>query len=128
MHHDVLGDVGTCYSLPVLFHIFPGVKRRDNRAVMSKDRRQCTHCWFMWKRVDSPAEVRGRRKRQYTYNNYNTCITIYVLGDVGMRCSLAVMFHVFPVAKRRENSVFMSKDRRQCTHCWPMWKRVGLTG
>ena len=50
-----------------------------------------------------------------------------VLGDVGMRCSLAVMFHVFPVVKRRENSVFMSKDRRQCTHCWSMWKRVGLT-
>ena len=37
MHHDVLGDVGTCYSLPVLFHIFQGVKRRDNRTAVSKD-------------------------------------------------------------------------------------------
>ena len=37
MHHNVLGDVGMCYSHPVMFHVFPVVKRRENRAVMSKD-------------------------------------------------------------------------------------------
>ena len=51
MHHNVLGDVGMHYSLAVMFHVFPVVKRRENRAVMSKDRRQCTHRWCMWKRV-----------------------------------------------------------------------------
>ena len=50
MHHKVLGDVGTCCSLAVMFHVFPVVKRRENRAVISKDRRQCTHRWPMWKR------------------------------------------------------------------------------
>ena len=50
-----------------------------------------------------------------------------VLGDAGMHCSLAVMFHVFPIEKRRENRAVMSKDRRQSTHRWSMWKRVGLT-
>ena len=33
-----------------------------------------------------------------------------VLGDMGMRYSLAVMFHVFTVMKRRENMADMSKD------------------
>ena len=37
MHHNMLGDVGMCYSLAVMFHVFPVVKRRENRAVTSKD-------------------------------------------------------------------------------------------
>ena len=37
MHHNVLGDVGMRYSLSVMFHVFPGMKRRENTAVMSKD-------------------------------------------------------------------------------------------
>ena len=37
MHHNVLGDVGMCYSLSVMFHVFTVVKRRENMAVMSKD-------------------------------------------------------------------------------------------
>ena len=37
MHHNVLGDVGMHYSHSVMFHVFPVVKRRENRAVMSKD-------------------------------------------------------------------------------------------
>ena len=37
MHHNVLGDVGMHYSLPVIFHVFPVVKRRENSAVISKD-------------------------------------------------------------------------------------------
>ena len=51
MHHDVLGDVGMLYSLSVMFHVFPVVKRRENRAVMTRDRGQCTDCWSIWKRV-----------------------------------------------------------------------------
>ena len=50
-----------------------------------------------------------------------------VLGDVGMRYSLAAMFHVFPVVKRRENTAAMSKDHCHCTHRCHMWKRVALT-
>ena len=50
------------------------------------------------KEWDSPNEVGGRRKGQH------------VLGDVGMRYSQAVMFHVFAVIKRRENTAVMSKD------------------
>ena len=37
MRHNMLRDVGMCYSLAVMFHEFPVVKRRENRAVMSKD-------------------------------------------------------------------------------------------
>ena len=39
MHHNELGDVGMHYSLSVMFHVFPVVKRRENRVVMGKDRR-----------------------------------------------------------------------------------------
>ena len=45
-----------------------------------------------------------------------------VLGDVAMRCLHPVTFHVFPIVKKRENRVVMSKDHRQCTHHWSMWK------
>ena len=37
MHHNVLGDVGMRYSHPVMFHVFPVMKRRENTAAMSKD-------------------------------------------------------------------------------------------
>ena len=48
------------------------------------------------------------------------------IGNVGIRCSLAVMFHAFPVVKRRENRAVMSKDRKQCTSLAHV-ERVGLT-
>ena len=38
----------------------------------------------------------GRKEKKATYNNHNH-MHHNVLGDVGMRYSLAVMFHVFPV-------------------------------
>ena len=37
MHHNVLGNVGMRYSLAVMFHVFPVVKRRENRVAMNKD-------------------------------------------------------------------------------------------
>ena len=43
------------------------------------------------------------------YNNHNH-MHHNMLGDVGMRCSLSVMFHGFPVVKRRENRAVVSKD------------------
>ena len=33
----MLRDVGMCYSLSVMFHVFPVMKSRENMAVMSKD-------------------------------------------------------------------------------------------
>ena len=37
MHHNVLGDTVMHYLHAVLFHVFQLMKRRENRAVMSKD-------------------------------------------------------------------------------------------
>ena len=49
----------------------------------------------------SPAEVGGRRKQQHI----TTTITSQrSLEDARMHYSLAVMFHAFPVVKRRENT------------------------
>ena len=50
-----------------------------------------------------------RKEKKATYNNHNH-MHHNMLGDVGMRYSRAVMFHVFPVIKRRENTAVMSKD------------------
>ena len=107
MHHNVLEDVGMHYSLSVMFHVFPVVnsKRRENMAVISKDHRYiyCTHHRDnVEKEWDSPTEVRGRRKRQLITTK-TTCITtsLYVEDAHGMCYSLSVMFHVFPVMKRR---------------------------
>ncbi len=52
MHHNVLGDVGMCYSHPVMFHVFPVMKRRENMAAMSKVHWHCKHCWGIWKEWD----------------------------------------------------------------------------
>ena len=49
----------------------------------------------------------GRKEKRATCNNHNH-MHHNVLGDVGMHYSLAVMFHVFPVMKRRENMAVMS--------------------
>ena len=75
MHHNVLGDVGIHYSLAVMSHVFPVVKMRENRAVMSKNCRQCTHHSRMCKKWDSPNEVGGRREGQHMTTT-TTCVTI----------------------------------------------------
>ena len=93
MHYDVL-DVGMRYSLPVMFHVFPVVKRGANRAVMSKDHRQCTHTYVVGacgKEWDSPTEVGGRRKSNYDLqlqppaSQYAVCVEwlyiLYVMGQ-----------------------------------------------
>ena len=66
MHHNVLGNAGMCCSLSVMFHVFPVVKRRENRAVVSKDRRHCTHRWRMWKSVGLTT-CGGRKEKMATY-------------------------------------------------------------
>ena len=53
--------------------------------------------------------MRWEEEKRATYNNHNH-MHHNVLGDVGMRYSLSVMFHVFPVMKRGEKTAVMSKD------------------
>ena len=117
----VLDEVGMLYSHPVIFHVFPVVKRRENKGVVSKDNRYYTymHHWGMWKRVGL------RKEKTATHNNHNH-ITMS-LEDVGMHHSRSVMFQVFPVVKRRENMAVIRKNNRYCTHHWDMRKRMGLT-
>ena len=79
----------------------------------------------MWKRVGLTT-LGGKKEKMGKYKTHNH-MHHNVIGDVGMRYSLAVMFHVFPVVKRKENKAVVSKDHIYCTHCWRMWKRVGLT-
>ena len=62
----------------------------------------------MWKEWTHLHDVGARRKEKY-YDNHNH-MHYNVLGDVGMRYSHPVMFHVFIVVKRRENRATMNKD------------------
>ena len=49
----------------------------------------------------SPAKVGGRRKQQHITT---TITSPDSLEDARMHYSLSVMFHAFPVVKRRENT------------------------
>ena len=51
--------------------------------------------------------MRWEEEKRVTYNNHNH-MHHNVLGDVGMRYSRSVMFHVFQVRKRGENTAVMS--------------------
>ena len=55
-----LEDVWMCYSLSVMFHVFPVVKRRENMAAMSKDHRYWHTIGACGKEWDSPAEEENR--------------------------------------------------------------------
>ena len=73
------------------------------------------------KKWNSP---RGGKRNSNTQQHNHITMS---LEDVGMHHSLAVMYQVFPVVKRRENIALISKNIRNCTHHQGMWKRVGLT-
>ena len=70
---------------------------------------------------DSPAEMEEGRKQQPKLH-YNDGI-----GDVVFATHSPVMFHVFTVVRRRENTTGISDDHRHCIHHWGRCKRERLT-
>ena len=72
------------YSLSVMFHVFPVVKRRENRAVMSKDHRHSTQCWRMWKRLGLTS-CGGRKEKKATHNNRNITSGLHFASQVPIR-------------------------------------------
>ena len=58
-----LEDARMHYSLAVMFHAFPVVKRRENTAVITDTAHIIEICGKEW---HSPAKVGGKRKQQHT--------------------------------------------------------------
>ena len=95
---------------PVMFHVFPVVRGRENTKGISDDHRYIIGAGA--KERDSHPEMEESRKQQPLLH-YNDGI-----GDVVFATHSPVMFHVFPVVRRRENMTGISDDHRHCIHHW----------
>ena len=49
-YNDCIGDVVFATHSPVMFHVFPKVRRRENTTGISDDHRHCIHHWDKCKR------------------------------------------------------------------------------
>ena len=107
------------YSLPVMSHVFP-VVRRQNTAVSSKDHWHCTTvlAYVVKSGAHLLHEVGGRRKQQ----NITTTTTSHCCQkNVEMQYSLAVMFHAFPRRQTRQSVVRITGIAHTIETCGKEW-------
>ena len=133
MHHNVLAEVGMSYSLFVMFHVFPVMKRRENTAVRSKNHwlfkhflgceKSRTHLMRWKEREKGNVTVFVKRDHLGANLDFEFCVWGESTVDelpVTFYCS-SLASSVFEICSLKCRTTNITFSRKQCWNIYFRW-------